>query len=105
MRAKLSVRELHALLRAAMSRFHDPMERYAAGEIIRTVMRAPETYGDRAVSSLAQAVGEDVPSLYRFANVADSFSRVEARRLLGRTLSPWRNCPTRNGGKRGHRGP
>jgi hypothetical protein len=80
-------RAMAGLLQTAMLRSHDPLERYTAGEIIATVKRDPTTYGDNAVASLALSVGEDAPSLYRFANVAETFSRAEVKRLLAGGLT------------------
>lgn len=75
------------LLRVAVGRLHDPLERYAAGEIIAAVKGAPQKYGEGAVTVLARAVGEDEPSLYRFALVAETFSRSESKRLLAAGLT------------------
>jgi hypothetical protein len=86
-RATVAPRAMAGLLQTAILRSHDPLERYAAGEIIAAVKRDTETYGDSAVVSLAESVGEDVPTLYRFANVAETFSRSEVKKLLAGGLT------------------
>lgn len=86
-RGTVAGRAIEDLLGAAMLRSHDPLERYAAGEIIAAVKRDAATYGDDAVASLARSVGEDVASLYRFASVVERFSRAEVKRLLAGGLT------------------
>jgi hypothetical protein len=65
----------------------DPLQRYAAGEIILAVKKNPEQYGDGAVRLLAAAVGETTPSLYRFAKVAETWSRAEARQAFAQGVT------------------
>lgn len=75
-------------LRSALSRAdHEPLERYTAGELIARVKRDPGPYGARAVPMLAAEVGEGAANLYRFASVAECWTRAEVRKLMGQGLS------------------
>jgi hypothetical protein len=74
-------------LRAAMAHADDPLQRYATGEIISVVKQNPDRYGDGAVSLLAAAIGETTPRLYRFAKVAEAWSRAEVRQLLAQGVT------------------
>jgi hypothetical protein len=55
--------------------------RYRIGVIIRSVMEAESTYGEGAVERLAEALGRDATSLYRYAAVAKLWSDAEMRAL------------------------
>ncbi|HEY8040896.1 MAG TPA: DUF1016 N-terminal domain-containing protein [Polyangiaceae bacterium] len=68
-----------------MSRSGDIRSRFALGEAIAEIKRAPSTYGERAVARLAAELGEDLPSLYRYATVAERWSAAQLEELLGRT--------------------
>jgi transcriptional regulator with XRE-family HTH domain len=81
--APASLRPLLAPLRRALAKGHDPMARHEVGEIIAGVKRAPDSYGMGAVVVLATAIGEDVPTLYRYASVAECWDRRTVRALLG----------------------
>lgn len=61
--------------------------RYKVGVIVRSVIEAEGTYGERAVERVAQALGRDAGSLYRYASVARTWSEPEMR-----TLSRRPNC-------------
>jgi hypothetical protein len=86
-RGTVAPRAMVGLLQTAILRSHDPLERYAAGEIVAAVKRDAATYGDSAVTSLAKSVGEDIATLYRFASVAECFTRAEVKRLLASGLT------------------
>ena len=73
-------------LRHALGR-DDPVGRYDAGAIVVTVRRAPDVYGDSAVSVLAATLGEPAASLYRFARVTECWSRAQVRKLLARGVT------------------
>ena len=73
-------------LRKALGR-GDPVGRYDAGAIVVAIRRAPHVYGDNAVPVLAATVGEPAASLYRFARVAECWSRGQVRRLLARGVT------------------
>jgi hypothetical protein len=74
-------------LRAAIARSDDPLQRYDAGAIIAAVKQDRERYGDNGVPLLAAAVGESVVNLYRFAKVAECWSRREVRQLLAQGVT------------------
>lgn len=63
----------------------DPLVRYAIGAIIAEVKAKPELYGTSAVTAVAAALGEDTPSLYRHAAVAECWTEAGVRALLART--------------------
>jgi hypothetical protein len=47
------------------------MTRHAIGTLVADLKARPEAYGTAAVATAAQAVGEDIPTLYRYACVAE----------------------------------
>jgi hypothetical protein len=61
--------------------------RYKVGAIIRSVIEAHGTYGDRAVDRIAEALGRDAGTLYRYAFVARTWSEPEMRALSRRPNS------------------
>lgn len=63
--------------------------RYAIGAIIKELKSDPQTFGESAVSSAAAAIGEDQATLYRFATVAERWTRSEVRALLSREGVSW----------------
>jgi ActR/RegA family two-component response regulator len=73
-----------ARLRELMATRPDPMVRYGVGEIIARIKARPWAYGKGAVAVVAAAIGEDVPSLYRHAAVAECWSEAEVRGLCAR---------------------
>ena len=73
-----------ARLRELLPMRIDPLVRYAIGAIVADVKAKPEVYGTSAVTSVAAALGEDVPSLYRHAAVAECWSETGVRALLSR---------------------
>jgi len=87
--APASLRPLLAPLRRALAKGHEPMARHEVGEIIASVKRAPDTYGMGAVVVLATAIGEDVPTLYRYASVAECWDRRAVRALLDDPTLTW----------------
>lgn len=82
-----------ARLRALLPLRLDPLARYAIGAVVAAIKARPEVYGKRGVTAVAAAIGEDVPSLYRHAGVAECWSEADVRSLLaskardGRSLS------------------
>jgi ActR/RegA family two-component response regulator len=62
----------------------DPLARYAIGAIVAAIKAGPEVYGKSGVTTVAQAIGEDVPSLYRHAAVAECWTEAGVRNLLGK---------------------
>ena len=63
-----------------------PLNRYVVGEIVAAVKRAGGS-GAEGVAALAVAAGEDAATLYRFARVAERWSRGRMRELLAAGLS------------------
>jgi hypothetical protein len=62
----------------------DALDRYAIGCIIRDVRDSEQTYGQASVAKIARRIGRDVDTLYEYANVAETWSEVEVKRLLER---------------------
>jgi hypothetical protein len=62
----------------------DAIDRHAIGCIIRDVRDAEHTYGEGAVAKIAHAVGRDADTLYEYANVAETWSHAEIKRLMAR---------------------
>jgi hypothetical protein len=58
--------------------------RYEVGAIIRSVVETKGTYGDGAVELLAEALGRDAASLYRYAAVAKTWPEAEMRDISRR---------------------
>ena len=71
-------------LRELLSLRLDPLVRYAIGAIVADIKARPELYGTSGVTRVASAVGEDVPSLYRHAAVAECWTEAGVRALLSR---------------------
>ena len=69
------------------------LTRYRVGSLIALARRSPDTYGEHAVDRLAADLGMTAPTLYRYAAVAESWSRrdIEAQSVrtnrLGEPLS------------------
>lgn len=64
--------------------YPDCRTRYLIGAVICAMKSQPERYGPNAVSTVARAIGEDVPSLYRYASVAERWTLGEFEQLLVR---------------------
>ncbi len=62
----------------------DPLVRYAIGAVVAEIKARPERYGTSGVTTVAAALGEDAPSLYRHATVAECWNEAEVRELLSR---------------------
>ena len=62
----------------------DPLARYAIGAIVAAIKAEPDVYGKSGVITVAAAIGEDVPSLYRHAAVAECWTEAGVRSLLAR---------------------
>jgi hypothetical protein len=62
----------------------DPLVRYAIGAIVAAIKAEPDVYGKHGVTTVAEAIGEDVPSLYRHAAVAECWTEAGVRNLLGK---------------------
>ncbi len=69
-------------LRSLLERPSEALTRYAVGAIIARLKRQP--HGAGAVQAAAEALGEDLASLYRFAKVAERWSAEQVERLLAR---------------------
>lgn len=78
-------------LRLLLSQPADPMTRHAIGAAIADIKARPSEYGARAVSTAATALGEDVPTFYRYAGVAERWSVDELGALLARKGSDGRS--------------
>jgi ActR/RegA family two-component response regulator len=80
-------------LRQLLSVRPTPRVRYAVGAIVAEIKANPDLYGRGAMVAVATALGEDLPSLYRHAAVAECWTETEVAALLdrkgpgGRTLS------------------
>ncbi len=59
-------------------------KRYKVGAIIRAILEGEDTYGERAVERVAQALGREAATLYRYAAVAKMWSESEMRTLSRR---------------------
>jgi transcriptional regulator with XRE-family HTH domain len=75
-----NLRGMARVLGRVLATSHDPLSRHAAGEIVVKLMDSD--YGEGAVATVAKAVDEDVPSLYRYATVARCWDRRAVRALL-----------------------
>jgi CheY-like chemotaxis protein len=58
--------------------------RYAIGATVAAIKERTDLFGAGAVAVVAEALGEDVPSLYRHAAVAERLGASEVEDLLGR---------------------
>lgn len=65
----------------------DPLVRFAMGAIVAEIKANPDHYGHSGVSAVATALGEDAPSLYRHATVAERWTASEVESLLARNGS------------------
>ena len=80
-----------ARLRELLPMRIDPLVRYAIGAIVAEIKAKPEVYGASGVTNVAAALGEDVPSLYRHAAVAECWTELNVRKLLARKGSNGRS--------------
>jgi DNA-binding response OmpR family regulator len=71
-------------LRRLLSQAPDPLTRHAIGTAIADMKARPAEYGAGAVAAAAVALGEDVPTLYRYAGVAERWSACELGAILAR---------------------
>lgn len=71
------LRELH-------ERYPDGRTRYLIGAVVAALKLRPDLYGANAVCVAASATGEDIPSLYRYATVADRWPIAAFDALLAR---------------------
>ena len=62
--------------------------RYRIGQVIASLRERPNLYGMRAVGTLADAVGRDEATLYRYAQVVDCWDADALEALLKRTGAP-----------------
>jgi CheY-like chemotaxis protein len=82
-----ALRERIVALRELLGRLPaDARTRYDIGRIVAELKARPDAYGHGAVSVAAAALGEDIPSLYRYARVAERWTREELDALLARTM-------------------
>jgi len=77
-----TLEETIARLRALLERPSEALTRYAVGSIIARLKREP--HGARGVQMAADALAEDLPSLYRYAKVAERWSAEQVEQLLTR---------------------
>jgi ActR/RegA family two-component response regulator len=77
-------------LRRLFSRAPDSLTRHAIGSTIADLKARPSEYGGGAVATAAVALGEDVPTLYRYAGVAERWSAPELARIVARKGSDGR---------------
>jgi len=83
----VALRERIAALRELLGRLPaDGRARYEIGRIIAELKARPDEYGHGAVSIAATTLGEDIPSLYRYARVAERWTQEELDALLARTM-------------------
>ena len=71
-------------LRQLLSVRPTPRARYAVGAIVAEIKANPGVYGRGAMMAVATALGEDLPSLYRHAAVAECWTEAELSALLDR---------------------
>jgi DNA-binding response OmpR family regulator len=82
-----ALREPVATLRNLLAR--KPMDmnvRYAIGEIIAALKSDPGQFGNRAVTVVATAVGQDETNLYRHARVAERWNRTQWETITARSM-------------------
>ncbi len=65
--------------------------RYEIGAIIVEVKQAHDKYGTQAVAQLAAALDEEVPTLYRYATVAERWTAHEVEQLMSRRTASGRS--------------
>lgn len=79
------VAEQIARLRSLLARRPvDVRTRCEIGAVVAELKSRPERYGVNAVATVASAVGEDVPSLYRHARVVERWGARELEVLIAR---------------------
>jgi hypothetical protein len=61
--------------------------RFKVGVIVRSILEAEGTYGERAVERVAEVLGREAGTLYRYASVARTWSEPEMRGLSRRPNS------------------
>ena len=61
------------------------LTRHRAGEALRTLKRAPETYGTQSVERVAAELGMSARVLYRYIAVAESWSESQLKVEIDRT--------------------
>ena len=71
-------------LRALLAAPRDVRARYAIGAAVAAIKERADLFGPGAVAVAAEALGEDVPTLYRHAAVAERLGATEVDDLLGR---------------------
>ena len=71
-------------VRRLLSQPPDSLTRPAIGAAIADMKARPAEYGAGAVATAAAALGEDVPTLYRYAGVAERWSAAELRAIVAR---------------------
>lgn len=81
-RGSASLNEACDQLRVLLRGPSNPRARHAIGALVCKVKSAPAIYGDGGVAKLAATTGEDVPTLYRYANVAACWSVDEVLALV-----------------------
>ncbi len=69
----------------------DATTRWEIGRIVAELKSQPERYGEGAVAIAASIIGEDLPSLYRHARVAERWGAEAWRTLAARRT--WRGRP------------
>src|SRR5579883_1839536 len=74
--------ETIARLRVLLERPSEALTRYSVGSIVARLKREP--HGAGAVQAAAEALAEDLASLYRFARVAERWSAEQVEQLLAR---------------------
>jgi DNA-binding response OmpR family regulator len=83
-RPPVDVSECIERVAALLTKRQDIRTRYAVGSIVAAVKANVDRYGRSAVATIAAAVGEDVPSLYRYAAVTERWSEPAVEALLAR---------------------
>jgi hypothetical protein len=79
-----ALEDVVARLQPLLHRVHDIRVRYEVGRLVATLKKHPDRYGEGAVTVVARKLGEDVPTLYRYAGVAESWSLPEVESMLAR---------------------
>jgi DNA-binding response OmpR family regulator len=77
-------------LRRLRSQAPDSLTRHAIGAAVADLKARTAEYGTGAVATAAEALGEDVPTLYRYAGVAERWSAAELARIVARKGSDGR---------------
>jgi hypothetical protein len=81
-RVQASLRRKRDRIRALLAEPISARARYAVGKTIADIKGRPEKYGEGAVARLAASLEEDLPSLYRYATVAECWSPAQFEALL-----------------------